>query len=229
MKFPKVTPFAAALIAFAFSASPALAAAPIPIYANDLASTAARSEIVTSEGQQCRRGGSEAALKVRLGERTRACSFRPPVVGRDLEISVAARLLSGTPSKLRPRVYLSAALRSGDGGAIKVLVFPMQRKVQLIEENPDGGRRYLAIAKQVGAIRQLNRANRIYLRAFNQGPPGVCRVVVRVNGRRIAVEDLERCAQLPGRDTGFGVGATRGGEGAIASFSKLRIGVPNPF
>lgn len=219
----------AVLAAFALSATPATAAAPIPIYSNDLASQAERGQIVTNEGAKCHRGGSDSALRVRLGEKTRACTLRPPVVGRDLEISVAARLLSGTPAKLRPRVYLSAGLRSGEGGAIKVLVFPMQRKVQLIEETPEGGKRYLAIAKQVGSIRQLNRANRIYLRAFNQGPPGTCRIVVRVNGRRLAVEDLDRCAQLVGRDPVFGLGSVRGGEGALASFSKLRLGVPNPF
>lgn len=220
----------AALLAFAVSAIlAASASASIPIYSNGLSTQAERGQIATNEGAKCHRGGAKTALRVRLGEKTGFCSFRPPVVGRDLEVSVAGRLLSGTPAKLRPRVYLTAGLRSGDGGAIKVLVFPMQRKVQLIEENPDGGTRFLAIAKQVPAIRQLNRANRIYIRAFNQGAPGVCRIVVRVNGRRIATEDLRHCAQLTGRDPIFGVGATRGGEGAIVSFSKLRVGVPNPF
>lgn len=220
----------AAITAFAFSATlAASASASIPIYANDLATQAERSEIANDDGAECRRGGSKSALRVRLGERTSLCSFRPAVVGRDLELSVAARLLSGTPARLRPRVYLMAGLRSGDGGAIKALVFPMQRKIQLIAENPDGSRRYLSIVKNVASIRQLNRANRIYIRAFNQGPPGVCRVVVRVNGRRQALVDMERCAQLPGRDPIFGVGAVRGGKDATASFSKLRLGVPNPF
>lgn len=226
----KLTTLAAALSIVAISATFAAAAsAQIPIYANDLTSTAQRGQIVTSEGEKCQRGGSESALRVRLGEKTRACFFRPPVVGRDLEASIAARLLSGTPAKLRPRIYLSVGLRNDEGGSLRLLVYPMQRKIQLIKESPEEGKRYLAVVKNERSVRQLNKANRIYLRAFNQGAPGVCRIVARVNGRRVIVKDVERCAQLTGRDPIFGLGSVRGGEGALASFSKLRIGVPNPF
>jgi hypothetical protein len=218
-----------AAIAAAFLAITAVATATIPIYANDLASTAGRSQLAGHEGKECKRGGSKKALKVTLGSGTQACSFRPPVVGRDLEISVVGRLLSGTPAKLRGRAYIATALRAGEGGMLTVRVFPAQKKLQLIEINPDGSTRYLAIVKKSAAIRDVNKANRIYLRAFNQGAPGTCRVLVRVNGRRLALTDVERCAALTGRDPLIEVGATRGGEGVVASFAKLRIGVPDPF
>lgn len=218
-----------AAVAALLLVAPAAASAQIPIYANNLESTGDRAQMSNHEGQNCRRGGTKSALRVTLGERTGFCAFRPPVVGRDLELAVTGRLLSGTPAKLRPRAYLAAGLRIGEGGAIKLLVFPLQRKVQLLVENPDGTSRYLSILKQQEAVRGLNQVNRLFLRAFNQGAPGVCRIVARVNGKRLALHDLEGCAQLLGREAIFGVGSTRGGKDITASFSKLLIGVPNPF
>lgn len=222
-------PLIAAALGALFLAFAAVATATIPIYSNDLTSVGGRGQMANHEGKACKRGGSKKALKVTLGSDTRACSFRPPVVGRDLEISVAARLLSGTPTKLRGRAYVAAGLRAGDGGMLTVRVFPAQKKLQLIQLNPDGSTQYLAIAKQAAAIRDVNQSNRIYLRAFNQGEPGSCRVLVRVNGKRLAVKNVSHCAALTGRDAIIEAGATRGGEGVVASFTKLRIGVPDPF
>lgn len=206
-----------------------VASASIPIYANGLNSTAMRSQLVKHEGENCKRGGSKAALRIQIGSRTRACSFTPPVIGRDLEIAVTGRLLSGTPKKLRARGYLAAGLRAGEGGLIQARVFPLQKKMQLIMVSPEGDTRYLAIAKREQAIRGLNQANRIFVRAFNQGEPGNCRIVVRVNGRRLAVVDADHCARLTGRNAIIEAGSVRGGNGLTASFAKLGISVPDPF
>lgn len=216
-------------VALAIVAAAPAAAATIPIYTNDLGSNSGRAQIHKYDGDNCQRGGSSAALRVKLGARTSSCSYSLPVVGRDLDLVATGRILSGTPSKLRARSYVAAGLRVGDGGSLKALVFPAQKKLQLIERSPEGQVRYLAIAKRAQSIRGINQANRIFLRAINTDQPGVCRVVVNVNGSRLAVVDVERCAQLTGRDAIVEAGATRGGPGVTASFARLTVSVPNPF
>ena len=218
----------AAILTLAATAA-TVQAAMIPIYDNPLTSNAARAQLSKESGDKCKRGGNKRAMRIVIGESTQACEMRAPVVGRDLELSVVGRLLSGTPAKLRPRTYLSTSLRVGDGGLIQARVFPASKKLQLLKTTPEGETRYLSIVKQAGAIRPVNKANRILLRTINTATPAHCRIVVRVNGRRLAAVGESRCAQLTGRDAPFGVGATRGGEGATASFAKLRISVPNPF
>lgn len=222
-------PLFSAALGILFLAITGVSTASIQIYSNALDSVGTRAQMANQAGEECKRGGSKRALRVTLGSGTKACSFRPPVVGRDLDIAVTGRLLGGTPAKLRGRSYLEAGLRAGEGGVLAARVFPVQKKLQLIQFNPDGSTRYLKIVKKEQAIRDVNQANRIYLRAFNQGKPGVCRVVVRVNGKRLVVEEVDRCATVTGRDPVIGAGATRGGKGLIASFTKLRIGVPDPF
>lgn len=221
-----LTILGAALVALT-AAAPASAA--IPIYSNDLASVNARSQLAKSQGEDCRRGGTKVALRIRLGARSGACAYRLPVVGRDLDLVATGRLLSGTPRKLRARAYVAVGVRAGDGGSLRALVFPAQKKLQVIQESPETQTRYLAIVKRAQAIRGVNQANRIFLRVVNTTDPGVCRVVVRVNGRRLAVLDVKRCAQLTGRDTIIEAGSTRGGDGVTASFARLRVSVPNPF
>lgn len=220
-------PLAVAL-ATAAVAAPSASGAMIPLYNNPLTSAAERGQIGNGAGQSCERSGTRVALRVQIAGQGSGCAFHAPAVGRDLDISVTARLLSGTPAKLRARSYLATALRAGEGGKLEVRVFPVQKKLQLIKEPPEGETRYLAISKRDEAIRGVNEPNRIYLRAMNMGPRGNCRIMVRVNGKRLALVDDRRCAELPGRDTAFGVGSTRGG-GVVGSFSKLRIAMPSPF
>src|SRR5215216_5839997 len=94
-----------ALAAAAAMAATAFAAA-VPIYSNDMSSTAERRDLIKAHGRNCDRGGSEVALRVRVGRRTADCSYRTPVIGRDLEIFSTERLLSGTPASIRGRIYL---------------------------------------------------------------------------------------------------------------------------
>ncbi|HZJ29862.1 MAG TPA: hypothetical protein VFD37_07730 [Solirubrobacterales bacterium] len=209
--------------------APVASGAVIPLYSNPLTSAAERGQIANGAGRECKRSGTRVAMRLQVGAGTTACALMPPVVGRDLDVSVTGRLLSGTPAKLRARAYLSAALRVGEGGNLHVRVFPVQKKLQVVKERPDGEPRYLEVVKRHDAIQGVNKANRIYLRAVNAGPRGNCRIVVRVNGKRLAVLDDRRCAELPGRDVAFGVGSPPGGAGVVGSFAKLRIAMPSPF
>ena len=100
--------------------------------------TAQRAQLIKLAGASCTRGGSDGALRIAVGKATDACSYRTPVLGRDLEIAATERLLSGTPTALQRKAYLGLELRAGAGAKYQLLVFPLQRKVQLVKVTPKG-------------------------------------------------------------------------------------------
>lgn len=208
-------------------------AAVIGIYRAGLDTEAERGEVGNLYGERCKRGGSERAFRIYVGKRTRECAYSTPVVGRDLELGALGRLLSGTPKPLAKRTYLSLSLRAGGGGArYQLLVFPVQRKVQLRKVLPDGEVTYLAIEKGVRSVQGLNRANRMRLRAFNvtRGPNrGKCRLVGVVGGERVVEHTDSGAGLLQGRASAFSVGSRGPAKGALASFEGLVVRVPSPF
>ena len=141
-------------------------AAMVGIYRNGMETTAQRAQLVKLAGASCARGGSDGALRVTVGKRTDACSFRTPVLGRDLEIAATERLLSGTPKRRCRKAYLALELRAGGGAKYQLLVFPLQRKVQLVKVT-DAGTEFLAIEKDVKNVMGVNKANALRLRAVN--------------------------------------------------------------
>ncbi len=221
---------AAAIVSLALAGS--ATAALVGIYRNGMETTGQRSEAVKLSGERCGRGGSEHALKITVGKRTRECSYRTPVLGRDLEISATMRLLDGTPEKLRSSAFLAVALRSGGGSHYQLAVFPLQRKAQLRKTFTDGSVKFLRIAKKVATIKGVNRANQLRLRAFNitEGPDkGDCKIQAYV-GAELVAEFTDRAAgDLQGRASGFAVGATKNAKGAVGSVDDVVIRVPNPF
>ena len=86
---------ALAFLALATSAGAAL----IGIYRNPMETSGQRAEAVKLSGERCARGGSDHAFRIAVGKRTKECSYRTPVIGRDLEISATMRLLSETPKR----------------------------------------------------------------------------------------------------------------------------------
>ena len=207
-------------------------AALIGIYRNGMETPGQRGDAVKLSGERCGRGGSDQALRVVVGKRTKECSYRTPVIGRDLEISATARLLSSTPKPVRQKAYLALNLRSGDGAHYQLLAYPLQRKTQLRKTLTDGSVEYLRIAKNVKTIMGVDKANKLRLRAFNitGGPDkGNCRILGYV-GKVLVADFTDRAAgELPGRASGFAVGATRKAKGATASFDDVVVRVPNPF
>src|SRR3954452_8867070 len=85
----------------------------IGIYRNGMESLAQRSQLVKLSGRSCDRAGVGGVMRISIGKGTSACSFRTPVLGRDLEISATERLLSGTPAPLQRKAYLGLELRAG--------------------------------------------------------------------------------------------------------------------
>jgi hypothetical protein len=205
----------------------------IGIYRSDMESDAQRAQMVKLSGERCRRGGSSHAFRIVVGKRTKECAYRTPVVGRDLEIAAVERLLSGTPKQMRNKAFLSVSLRAGGAGArYQLLVFPLQRKVQLRKVHSDGQIRYLHVERDVKAIVGVNGANVLRLRAFNvtTGPEkGTCRIIAFVGRERVADVTDSAAGDLQGRASSFSVGSLANAKGIVASADNLVVRVPNPF
>jgi hypothetical protein len=206
-------------------------AAMIGIYRNGMETTAQRAQLVKLAGSSCTRGGSEGALRIAVGKRTDACSYRTPVLGRDLEISATERLLSGTPEKLQRKAYLALELRAGAGAKYQLLAFPLQRKVQLVKFTATGTE-FLAIAKDVKTLMGVNKANALRLQAVNvtSGPEkGQAKLLGYVGGELVAEASDEAAGELTGEASSVAVGAVNGANGVIASIDDVVIRVPSPF
>jgi hypothetical protein len=188
--------------------------------------------VLKLSGARCDRHGSAHALRITIGKRTEECSYRTPVLGRDLEISATMRLLSRTPKPLRNKAFLALNLRAGGGDRYQLAVFPLQRKAQLRKFSEKGKVEYLRIAKNLKAVQGVDKANKLRLRAFNltSGPDkGRCRLLAYVGKQLVAEFDDRAAGDLEGRASGFAVGATKGAKGASASVDDIVVRVPNPF
>ncbi len=221
-----------AVLATALAVTATAGASLIAVYRNTMETTPKRVQLVKLTGANCTRGGSSHALRVVLGKRTAECSYRTPVVGRDLEIVATERLLSGTPKGLRKRVFLAVSLRSGGGSKYQLTVYPLQRKVQIRKYLSGGSIKYLATEKSVGSVGGINAANELRLRAVNvtSGPRrGQCEILAYVGGKLVAGATDTSAADLSGRASSVSVGSTNTVNGAVASFDNVIVRVPSPF
>jgi hypothetical protein len=232
MKLLRTAVFAI-LVAGLVAASSAAAASLIGIYRNPMASKGQLRQIVKLSGERCGRGGTGNALKIVVGKATRECSYRTPVVGRDLEIAATLRLLGMTPKPVQRSAFLALDLRSGGDARYQLAVYPLQRKAQLRKILADGSVRYLDIEKGLGrTVGGAERPNQLRLRAFNVTSgeeKGVCRIRGFV-GRQLVVDAVDRGAgELSGRFSAFSVGSPRVAKGAQATVDDVVIRVPGPF
>ncbi|HET8814948.1 MAG TPA: hypothetical protein VFM51_08330 [Solirubrobacterales bacterium] len=220
-----------AVLAASLLACAIAGAAMIGIYRNSMETLAQRSQLIKLAGRNCDRAGANGAMRITLGKKTAACSFRTPVLGRDLEIAATERLLSGTPTDLQRKAFLGLELRAGGGAKYQLLVFPRQRKAQLIKVT-QGETKYLAIAKNEQAVKGINEANVLRLRAVNvtSGPEkGQARLVAYV-GKTVVGEAVDAGAgDLTGRNATVVVGTIKNGNGIIASVDDVVVRVPSPF
>jgi hypothetical protein len=220
---------AACLIGLLVAAS--VGAAMIGVYRNGMETTAQRSQLVKLAGASCTRGGSDGALRVALGMKTDACAFRTPVLGRDLEISATERLLSGTPKAALQKAYLALELRAGAGAKYQLLVFPLQRKAQLVKVT-EAGSEYLAIEKDLKNVMGVNKANALRLRAINarSGPDrGKAKLSAFLGGELVAEATDEAAGELSGSAAAVAIGATKNANGVIGSVDDVVVRVPSPF
>ena len=229
---PRIAAVSIAALVAALALASSAEAALIGIYRNSMESEAQRAQIVKLSGERCGRGGSDHALRIVVGKRTKECAYRTPVIGRDLEIAAIGRLLSSTPPAVQRKAFLALNLRTGGAGAgYQLAVFPLQRKAQLRKVLPDGQVKYLHVAKGVRA-KGLNKANELRLRAFNMttGPEkGSCHILAFVGGQLVADVTDPGAGELEGRASGVSLGAVGSAKGAAGSFDDVVMRVPSPF
>jgi hypothetical protein len=221
---------AAASLVLSSSAGAAL----IGIYRNAMETKSQRSEVLKLSGASCNRDSSKSdhVLKIVVGKRTKECSYRTPVVGRDLEVSATMRLLSSTPKQLQRKDFLAVNLRAGGGARYQLAVYPLQRKAQLRKVLPGGKIKYFHIAKNLKTVRGIDGANDLRLHAFNSttGPEkGSCQLLAFVGGEKVAEATDSAAGELKGRASGFSVGAATNAKGTVASVDDVLVKVPNPF
>jgi hypothetical protein len=230
MKFRSPAVFLAALATGLLCCAVA-GAAMVGIYRNGMESLAQRSQLVKLSGSSCDRAGASGAMRISIGKATSSCSFRTPVLGRDLEIAATERLLSGTPTALQRKAYLGLELRAGGGAKYALLVFPRQRKAQLIKVT-GAGTKYLAIAKNEKAVVGINEANKLRLRAVNvtSGPEkGQARLFAYVGNKLVGEAVDDGAGDLTGRASAVVVGTIKNGNGIVASVDDVVVRVPSPF
>jgi hypothetical protein len=230
MRLRFLSPLLAALAAGLLCCAVA-GAAMIGIYRNGMASLAQRSQLVKLSGKTCARAGAGGAMRITVGKATSSCAYRTPVLGRDLEIAATERLLSGTPTALQRKAYLGLMLRAGAGAKYALLVFPRQKKAQLIKVTGEGTK-YLAIAKNEKAVVGVNEANKLRLRAVNvtTGPEkGQARLFAYVNDKFVGEAKDEGAGDLAGRASAVVVGTIKNGNGIVASVDDVVVRVPSPF
>jgi hypothetical protein len=230
MKFRFLSPLLAALAAGLLCCAVA-GAAMIGIYRNGMESLAQRSQLIKLSGKTCGRAGAGGAMRITVGKATSSCSFRTPVIGRDLEIAATERLLSGTPTALQRKAYLGLMLRAGAGAKYALLVFPRQKKAQLIKVTNEGTK-YLAIAKNEKAVVGVNEANKLRLRAVNvsSGPEkGQARIFAYVGSKLVGEAKDDAAGDLTGRASAVVVGTIKNGNGVVASVDDVVVRVPSPF
>jgi hypothetical protein len=214
----------------ATAAAAVASAAVIPIYSNEMATTAARSQIVRFGGGECSRGGGGEALKVTIGERTRECQYRSPVVGTNVDIKATARLLSGTPDSMQARTFIAVGVRDGAQSQYQLAVFPKKGSFQLRRDDPSNGATTLLANGKSGAVKEVGRANKLRLQAFPT-PGGETRLTAFVNSRKVAsvIEDAHTASTVTGQFSTLSVGSNKAANGATASFDDLTVAVPDPF
>lgn len=218
------------VMAFAASASGAL----IGIYRNPMENKGQLGQILKLSGARCSRGAGSGTLQITIGKATKECSYRTPVLGRDLEIAATMRLLSRpqVSKAVQRSAYLALDLRAGGGARYQLAVYPLQGKAQIRKLLPDGTVEYLDIEKGVAGIGGLDKANQLRLRAFNvtsgEGR-GNCQLLAFVGGQQIAEATDEGAGDLSGRASGFSLGSNKVAKGAQASVDDVVVRVPSPF
>jgi hypothetical protein len=231
VRSPRAAAFAVFLVAV-LGFVPSAGATLIGIYRNPLESSAQLGQIAKLSGERCGRSSGGHALKVVVGKQTRECSYRTPVIGRDLEIAATERLLGVTPMPVQRAAFLAVDLRSGEGARYQLAVYPLQRKVQLRKVLADGSVVYLDIEKDVAGVGGADKANQLRLRAFNVtsgDEKGNCQLLGFLGGKLVAEATDEGAGELKGRASGFSVGSAKVAKGAQATFDDIVVRVPSPF
>lgn len=222
----------ALLLAGALAFASVAGASLIGIYRNSMESKGQLAQVIKLSGKRCGRSGSGGAFQIVVGKETKECSYRTPVIGRDLEIAATETLLSKTPKPVQRSAYVSVDLRAGGGARYQLAAFPLQRKAQIRKVLPDGTIEYLDIEKNVAGVEGVDKAVQLRLQALNATSGegrGNCQLLAFIGGKLIAEATDEGAGDLTGRASGFSVGSAKSAKGAQASVDDVVVRVPSPF
>jgi hypothetical protein len=219
----------ASLLTFAASAGADL----IGVYRNTMESKGQLGQITKLSGERCARGSAAGAFTITIGKATKECSYRTPVLGRDLEIAATMSLLSRpqVPMSVQHSAYLAVDLRAGGGARYQLAVYPLQGKAQVRKVLADGKIEYLDIEKDVAGIGGLDKATQLRLRAFNAtgDAKGTAQLLAFVGDKLIAEVSDATAGELSGRASGFSLGSAKVAKGAQASVDDVLVRVPSPY
>jgi hypothetical protein len=220
----------AGMLVFASGAGAAL----IGVYRNSMENKGQLAQIFKLSGERCARGGSEGAFSITIGKATKECSYRTPVLGRDLEIGATMRLLSKpqVPKSVQRSLYLALDLRAGGGARYQLAVYPLQDKAQIRKVRADGTIEYLDIEKEVAGIGGAEKPSQLSLRAFNipsGEEKGSCQLLAYVGGQQVAEATDPGAGELSGRASGFSLGSAKVAKGAGATVDDVIVRIPSPY
>jgi hypothetical protein len=220
----------AGMLAFASGAGAAL----IGVYRNSMENKGQLAQILKLSGERCARGGSEGTFGITIGKATKECSYRTPVLGRDLEIGATMSLLSKSqvPKSVQRSMYLALDLRAGGGARYQLAVYPLQDKAQIRKVRTDGTIEYLDIEKKVPGIGGAEKPSQLRLRAFNATSgeeKGTCQLLAYVGGKLVAEANDPGAGELSGRASGFSLGSAKVAKGAGATVDDVVVRVPSPY
>ncbi len=204
----------------------------IGIYRNGMEGPAQRAQMIKLTGRNCTQRGIGQEMQITLGKNTNQCTYRTPVVGRQLEVAASEKLLSTTPKGLQRKVYLGLVLRTGGGEGYELAVFPAQQKVQLRKNLPGGKVKYLAINRGQKSVQPINKTNQLSLQAIDvsSGPErGQCRIFAFAGGKQVAEATDPSARELRGSASGVAIGSGGVAAGASASVDNVVVRVPSPF
>lgn len=190
------------------------------------------------DGAKCKaKWRKRKTIGIIVGRATNACVYRSSVLadaqdpGPDQEMAASTNLAAATPAKLRPKIYLSVAVRESNTTAYELRVYPAARKFQLVRD----GRGSAGSTVLAGGSRKVIRPgagvrNNLLLRAFDYGTASVT-LLAKINGKRV-FGAKDSAAGIPnGRRTTIAVGrrGSRSANRAVGAFDDVAIRVPDPF
>jgi hypothetical protein len=202
----------------------------VAIYRNALETTAQRSEILKLSGKACTRGGGAATLNITVGKLTEECAYKTPVVGQDLEIAATGSISPTTPPKVAKKAFLGLQLRAGGGSKLELRVFPGQKKAQLVRSTSEG-LDFLAVAKNIGSLKETNKPVVLRLRAVSGAgeAAGTCKIGGYLAGELVVEAEDPTCSELKGETTALSAGAPNNGVGVVAGFAAIVVRTPVRF
>ena len=202
----------------------------VAIYRNALETTAQRSELLKLSGKACTRGGGKTTLNITVGKLTEECAYRTPVVGQDLEIAATGSISTATPPAVAKKAFLGLELRAGGGAKLELRVFPAQKKAQIARITEEGIK-FLAVKKNIVALKEANKAVVLRLRAISGAgeTAATCKIGGYLAGELVVEAEDPACGELKGESTALAAGATNNGVGVVAGFAAIVVRTPVRF